>query len=233
MLLRLAVFSLLTLLVLGCDQNPTTEPLPAPTTTTPNSLASDTPEKDIIDNYENTNRVIWQKPDMVLQMLGDISDKTVADIGAGKGFFTMRLAPKVKKIVAIEINPVFTDYLDSIKRIELPEQLQSRLETRLVTPKDPGLDPNEADVVMIVNTFMYLKDPLGYVRGILNDLPPGGRLLIIDFKRKRTTIGPKQEERVPLYQAEELLYEAGFETVFANDTALDYQYILIGTKGEE
>lgn len=184
----------------------------------------------ITEDYLNTNRVIWQKPDLVLDQLGDLGNKTVADIGAGTGFFSLRMVERAGKVIAVDIDRRFVNYLDSVKVLELAEPLQSRLETRLATPEDPKLKPGEADVVIIVNTYMYIKDRVGYLRNLKNGIAEGGRLLIIDFKKKRMPLGPPQDIRVPLFQAEDELYEAGYKDITTNDTALDYQYIITARK---
>lgn len=184
----------------------------------------------VTEDYENTNRVIWQKPDLVLNLLGNLKGKTVADIGAGTGFFALRMAQKADKVIAIDVDPRFTAYLDSVKVLELPEHLQSRLETRLAAANDPKLGTEEVDVVTIVNTFMYLPRQVEYLRTLKRGLKPGGKLLIVDFKKKRTPVGPPVEIRTDLHTAEEALYQAGFRNIFANDTALDYQYIITAQK---
>jgi len=182
------------------------------------------------EDYENTDRLIWQKPNLVIDLLGDIDDKTIADIGAGTGFFSLRLSQKAQKVIAIDIDSDYIDYLDSVKLMEVPTQYQDRLEPRLGRADDPLLEPNEADIAMIVNTYMYIKDRVKYMRDLHADLPPGGVVLIIDFKKKRTPLGPPQEIRLPLYQAENELFEAGFSKVSTNDNSLDYQYIILAEK---
>jgi ubiquinone/menaquinone biosynthesis C-methylase UbiE len=182
------------------------------------------------EDYKNTNRVIWQKPEMVMNLLSDLENKTVADIGAGTGFFALRVAQRAKKVIAIDIDPRFVNYLDSVKVLELPESIQKRLETRLARPDDPLLKPGEADIIMIVNTFIYIKDQRKYLEHLRNILPEGGKLLIIDFKKKRTPIGPPSEIRLPVHVVEEMLYSVGFKNIVANDTALDYQYIVTAWK---
>ncbi len=180
----------------------------------------------ILEDYENTNRVVWQKPEVVIDLLGNLEGKTIADIGAGTGFFALRLAPKAKKVIAIDIDPRFTSYLDSLKAFELPEEVQGRLETRLALPDDPKLGPAEADIVMIVNTFMYIRDQVAYLENLKQGISDGGLLLIIDFKKKRTPLGPPSQIRVPLFEVEDKLIKAGYREVTTNDTALDYQYIV-------
>ena len=221
----------LTLAVFSC-QPPTDSENPGskPDSSQVTSQNSPSRKPGIADDYLNTNRVIWQKPDLVLEIIGDLSEKTVADIGAGTGFFSLRLAPLSKKVIAIDIDQRFVNYLDSIKMRELGPELQSRLETRLAAPDNPKLNPGEADVIIIVNTYIYLKNRVGYLQTLKNGLSEGGKLLIIDFKKKRMPVGPPQDIRVPLFQAEEELYQAGYRDIITNDTSLDYQYIITAQK---
>jgi SAM-dependent methyltransferase len=182
------------------------------------------------EDYRNTNRVIWQKPDMILELLGDLKDKTVADIGAGTGFFTIPLAGKAQKVIAIDIDPRFVGYIDSVKIIKLPEGLHDRIETRFAKPEDPMLKSNEVDAIIIVNTFMYIQDKPAYLQKLKSAIRPGGRLLVVDFKKKRTPFGPPVHLRYPIHEIEELFYAAEFKNIVANDMALEYQYIIIGDR---
>ncbi|MEY4135126.1 MAG: class I SAM-dependent methyltransferase [Saprospiraceae bacterium] len=182
------------------------------------------------EDYLHTNRVIWQKPEVVIDLLGDIGDKTIADIGAGSGFFALRLAPLSKKVIAIDIEPRFVHYLDSIRQVELAPEVAQRLEPRLAEPKDAHLQPEEADIVLIVNTYMYIEHRVAYLRKLAKGIRPDGKVLIIDFKKKRSSLGPKLEIRVPQFQVEEELESAGFQILQSNDTALDYQYIILAVK---
>lgn len=202
------------------DLPPLPEQVESPTTSQKRSVG-------FTEDYINTNRLIWQKPDMIIELLGDLSGKTVADIGAGTGFFALRLAPKAQKVIAIDIDSRFMNYLDSVKVMELPENIQNRLEPRLGLPDDPRLAANEVDIVIIVNTYMWIKNKPEYLNTLKKGLISGGKLLIIDFKKKRTPIGPYTKDRVPLHEVEEQLYAAGYTNIETNDTALDYQYILI------
>ncbi len=185
----------------------------------------------ISEDYLHTNRGIWQKPDVVVDLLGDLENKVVADIGAGTGFFTYKILPRAEKVIAIDIDPEFINYLDSLKAINLPESQYWRLETRLAEPEMPApINYQEVDVILVVNTYIYLEDRIKYLESLRENLKPGGKLVIIDFKKKRTPVGPPQDIRMPLYVVEEELYQAGFEYVHTNDTYLDFQYILTAEK---
>lgn len=182
------------------------------------------------EDYINENRVIWQKPDMVLDLIGELENKTVADIGAGSGFFSTRLARKAKKVIAIDIDPQTIADLDSIRQMELPESIQDRLEPRLTAPNVASLKPGEANVVLIVNTIIYIPDRVAYLKNLSEGIDKGGQVIIIDFKKKRTPVGPPNQIRIPGFQIEEELYKAGYTNIKVNDTALDFQYIVIAEK---
>jgi ubiquinone/menaquinone biosynthesis C-methylase UbiE len=201
---------------------------PANPTTTTNDTILENPYIDVM--YEGPERLVWQKPELVIGMMGDLNNKTVADLGAGTGYFALRLALLAKKVIALDINDHFLNYIDSVKVLQLPTDIQPRLETRLAQPDDPMLEPNEADVVLIVNTFMFIQDKVGYLHSLLADLPAGGKVIVIDFKRKRTPLGPPAELRIPLYQVEDYFYQAGYRNVQSIDTALEYQYMVIAEK---
>ena len=192
--------------------------------------SSTAPTSGIFESYESTDRGIWQKPDLVLSFLGDLSGKSVADIGAGTGFFTKRLIKKADKVIAIDIDQRFIDYLDSLKVREFNTPETGQLEARLASANDPRLQTEEVDVIIIVNTYMYIQNRLDYLQKLKNGLKPGGTLLIIDFKKKQTSVGPPSNIRTPLYQVESELESAQFENISSNDSALDYQYIVLAKK---
>jgi SAM-dependent methyltransferase len=189
-----------------------------------------TPSSGFEEDYGNTNRVIWQKPDLIMNLLGDVSNKVIADIGAGSGFFSLRMTPRAKKVIAIDIDASFVQYLDSIRNVELPPSERNKLETRLAEPNNPHLKPNEVDLVLIVNTYMYLGNRVQYLKNLKNGIRPGGRVIIVDFKKKRTTIGPASSIRVPQNEVEDELDKAGYTLLESDDTSLDYQYIVVGQK---
>lgn len=182
-----------------------------------------------VATYESKDRVFWQKPDLVIDLLGDLSDKTVADIGAGSGYFARRLAHKAKHIIAIDIDEQFIEFMDSIKIVELAPDIQQRFETRLATPDDPKLHNGEADVVLIVNTYIYIPNRVTYLARLREGVKPGGKIVIVDFKKKRMPLkNPPDELRLPLHQVENEIEEAGYRWLASDDTSLDYQYIVIG-----
>jgi ubiquinone/menaquinone biosynthesis C-methylase UbiE len=178
------------------------------------------------DVHNNVSRSIWQKPGLVIEKMGDVSDKVVADIGAGTGYFSFRLANKVKKVIAVEIEPDMLAYIDSIK-VKMPEDQQKKIETRLASPTDPSLTEDEVDIIVIINTIAYIPKLPVYLQTLKKGLKPGGSLMIIDYKMKRLPINaPPKTERIYLDKLEDMLLEAGYTILETDDTSLDYQYII-------
>lgn len=180
------------------------------------------------DYYDTQSRVIWQKPDLVLSLLGNLRGKTIADIGAGTGFFAFRVANNGGKVIAIDIDPRAIAWIEAEKK-RYPVDVQALLETRLAAPDNPNLEPNEVDVVLMVNTYIYLDDRITYFRNLRSGLKKDARLIIIDFKENETPIGPKVEERIPLRQVQSELTQAGYAIVSSDDQSLEYQYIVTAT----
>jgi ubiquinone/menaquinone biosynthesis C-methylase UbiE len=183
----------------------------------------------LADDKESKDRAIWQKPNMVISMLGDLQGKTVADIGAGTGYFAFRLLPKAEKVVAIDIDERFVAFMDSMK-LRLPEQYRDRFEPRLTPPDNPLLQPGEADAVIIVNTYGYIGNRTAYLRQVLRGMSAGGQLLIIDFKKNKQPVGPPDQFKVASSQVERELISVGFTIEKTDRETLDYQYIILATK---
>ncbi len=183
----------------------------------------------LVADYESKDRVIWQKPGMVISLLGDLEGKTVADIGAGTGYFTFRMVPLADKVIGVDIDPRFISFMDSVK-VRLPEQYRNRFESRLAKPNDPMLAPEEADAVVIVNTYGYIENRPQYLKTLAKGMKTGALLLIIDFKKNNLPIGPDDAYKVALSQVEKELQGAGFGVSQIDNQTLDYQYIVLATK---
>lgn len=174
----------------------------------------------------DVGRDVWQKPDLVIRELGDITDKTIADIGAGTGYFSFRLAFKAAKVIAIEIDTAAIRQIDQSK-LKLPETYQNRLFSRLAKEDDPLLQENEADIIVIINTVAYIHNLSTYLNNLKRGLKNGGMLMVVDYKMKKLPIdAPPKSERIYLDAVEDLLEKAGYTNVKTNDTSLDYQYIV-------
>ncbi len=233
----IAFYFILALQLAGCG---TDDPIaegntkaPKPDTTAQQSgTAIDSASlQNLLQQYDPPGRDVWQKPEVVIGKMGDLSNKTVADIGAGSGFFSRRLAQQAKHVIAVELDPRFVQFMDSIKRVELKPEYQDRFETRLGLPNDPKLKPGEVDIVLVVNTYIYIQNRVEYLKNLLSVLPKGGKVIVVDFKKKRMPIKyPTADVRMELYEVENELDAAGFTNIQSDDRSLDYQYIVMGEK---
>jgi len=165
----------------------------------------DDPEK-LAKGFDDPARDAWQMPARVIAALGVKAGTSVADIGAGTGYFSMRLAkvsPGVS-VYAADIEPKMVEYLG--KRA-MTEHLQNVVPV-LAGGSNPNL-PKPVDLVLIVDTFHHLPNRVAYFRDLRKSLTPSGRVAIIDF-RKDSPEGPPVEFRFTPDQIESEMKAAGF-----------------------
>lgn len=179
--------------------------------------------------YESADRVIWQKPDLVIDQLGNVQGKVVADLGAGTGYFSRRIAYKGATVIAIDIDPKAVQWMEQ-QRARFPLELQDRLIIRQADEKDPHLNKNEVDMVLLVNTYSYINDRIPYFTKLKDAIRPKGNLIIIDFKKMDTPFGPPIEERIDVADVEKELREAGYSILKVDVESLEYQYIIKAQK---
>ncbi len=194
-------------------------------------IESDKADDVEVPTTQEQGRTSWQKPNLVINKLGDISEKVIADIGAGSGYFSFRLVPKASKVIAIDIDPMMIDMMDQFSK-ELSQLYASRFETRLATPTESKLNNAEVDHILIVNTLAYIDDKKAYLESLASKLKEGGSILIMDFKMKRIDehLAPSTEYRMHLSDVEQVLIDAGYTLTESDDQSLKYQYIVIAEK---
>ena len=195
-----------------------------------NTTTASQPSVELVQSNEEeinlSERTSWQKPGLILDKLGDISDKTIADIGAGTGYFSFQLVHRANKVIAIEIDSNLVNLINAFKST-MSEEKQAKMEARLALTDDPLLDKGEADIALFVNVIPYIQDRTAYLTSLKQDLADGGKVMIVDFKVKRLPIdAPPYDERIVMSIIEEELYAAGFSQVEVDDTTLDFQYII-------
>jgi ubiquinone/menaquinone biosynthesis C-methylase UbiE len=177
---------------------------------------------------EDEERTEWQNPDLVLKVLGDLTNKVVADVGAGSGYFAFKIARTAKKVIALDIDPNSLEYIKDQKSIV--GSWANNIETRLTPPDVPNLLDSEADVVLIVNTYGYIPNKDKYLVRVLQGLKQGGRLVIIDFKSGDIPVGPSEENKVLAKDLKLSLINSGFKKIREDRKSLQYQYIITGEK---
>jgi predicted methyltransferase len=174
---------------------------------------------------ESPDRDEWQQPDRIMDALQIADGSRVADIGAGGGWFTVRLARRVGPNGVVFAQDVQREMIESIRR-RAADQGLTNVETVLGETDNPRL-PSGLDAVLMVDTYPQVSDPiriLGFVRAALK---PGGLLGIVDFTKDGAGgPGPPLAERLEPEKVRRDAESAGF-TFRAHHTFLRYEYLLV------
>ena len=179
-------------------------------------------------DLEEGLRTDWQNPDFIMQLMGDLSGKTVADIGAGSGYFSFKIARTAAKVIALDVDPNALEYINSQK--EIVGEWSDNIEARLTPPDVPNLLPNEVDLALIVNTFNYIPGKTQYFNRLYDALKTGASIMIIDFKKGDSPVGPSDKYKAEVKEIRTLLRKAGFRRVKEDEKSLQYQFILTAEK---
>jgi 2-polyprenyl-3-methyl-5-hydroxy-6-metoxy-1,4-benzoquinol methylase len=180
---------------------------------------NETSFEDLVKMFEDSARAEWQKPDDIVDLLGDLKGKTVIDIGAGTGYFTFRMAKKGAKVIAADVDERFIEYIKN-KGVE-------NVKTRLVPYDNSNLKPNEVDVVIIVDTYHHIENRTDYFKTVLKGLKKEGRLMVVDFKKEETPHGPPVNHRISADEVVKELKKSGFTSFEIEEDFLPYQYVII------
>jgi predicted methyltransferase len=176
--------------------------------------------------FDDPARDAWQKPHEVIQALKLRPDAVVADIGAGTGYFAVRLANMVPagKVYAVDVEPAMVKHLAARAK----KEKRPNLVAVAGKPDDPRL-PEKADLVVLVDVYHHVDEREKYFRKLAGYLRPGGRVAIIDF-RLDAPQGPPRAARVAPERVASELQAAGYKLVTQHDF-LPSQYFLVFTPG--
>jgi ubiquinone/menaquinone biosynthesis C-methylase UbiE len=160
-----------------------------------------------------------------MDALGIAENSDVADLGAGSGWFTIRLARRVLPkgtVYAEDIQPQMIEVIDRrLKR----ENLRNVI-TRLGTPEDPNLPTRALDAVLIVDAYHEMEQPVALLRNAARALKPQGRIGIVDFTMAGGGPGPPMDERVDPDRVIREANAAGLVLISRPDI-LPFQYMLV------
>jgi ubiquinone/menaquinone biosynthesis C-methylase UbiE len=176
--------------------------------------------------FDDPARDAWQQPDVVIAALALTPAMAVADVGAGTGYFTVRLARAVPQgqVVATDIEPDMVRYLNE----RAQKDKLANVRAVLSTADDPKLAPASQDRILVVDVWHHIADRARYASGLAAALRPGGQVAIVDFTQEANHGPPKEMRLAPAAIIAELL-GAGLEAE-VSPTKLPDQYIVIGTK---
>jgi ubiquinone/menaquinone biosynthesis C-methylase UbiE len=171
------------------------------------------------DWLDRPEREAREQPEHVLDALRLAPDMTVADVGAGTGYFTLRLARRVAHVIATDVQP------------EMLATLRSRLgdiaNVQLVQAgaHDAALPAACCDVVLMVDVYHELADPPAIVSGIARALRPGGRLVLVEYRGEDPAVPIKPEHKMTLAQLQRELTALHFRFVDSNESLPDQRIV--------
>jgi predicted methyltransferase len=172
--------------------------------------------------FDDPARDSWQKPHQVIEALALRPDAIVADLGAGTGYFSARLANMLPqgRVYAVDIEPGMVKYLAQRAKREGLKNMTPIASTA----EDPRL-PEKVDMILLVDVYHHIDHRERYFRRLRDSLKPGGRVAIVDFRLDAAN-GPPVAARVAPERVKAELGSAGF-TLQMEHGFLPEQYFLV------
>lgn len=166
----------------------------------------DDPER-FAKSFDDPARDAWQMPDRVIAALGLTPGQKVADIGAGTGYFSVRLARSAARptVFAVDLEPKMVEHLTHRAAAEALPNMRAVQ----AGPSSPNL-PEPVDVVLVVDTYHHIPNRPAYFAALRSHLTSGGRVAIVDFRKDAGGEGPPPEFRFTPDQISGEMAQAGF-----------------------
>lgn len=181
--------------------------------------------KAYIAMLDDPARDAYQKPHEVITALKLKEGEVIADIGAGSGYFTFRLAHHVGDTGRVYAVDVGADMIVHLNRRIRDLQLKNVV-TILAAPDDPLLADASVDRFFICDTWHHIENHDRYLALLKKMLKPGGQIIMVDFKKEPTPTGPPMAMRISRDDLVKEMETNGFR-VDAEHTFLPYQYFLV------
>ena len=167
--------------------------------------------------FDDPARDAWQEPARVIASLALDKTMRVADIGAGTGYFTMRIAPLVAEVVATDVEADMIRYLDERAAREGHANVRA-----VATPHDdPQLAARSFDRILVVDVWHHLGDRRAYAAKLAAALKPTGYIAVVDFKLDAKH-GPPPQMRLAPHAVIAELEAGGLEARVALELAEQY-----------
>ena len=128
-----------------------------------------------------------ENPEALLDALGSLKGMAVADIGAGSGYFSFRLAERVGaggRVLAVDIQ----DEMLQIIRRRASQRKIGNVDPIRGTIQDPGLSPESVDLALLVDVYHEFSHPWEMIQGIHRALKPGGRLVLVEYRAEDPSV---------------------------------------------
>jgi ubiquinone/menaquinone biosynthesis C-methylase UbiE len=179
------------------------------------------------DWLERVERIEEEEPDVALKVLQIPKGSSVADVGAGSGYITVRLSKLVGPTGAVYANDVQPQMLELLRRRLVREKITN---VTLVqgTVDDPKLPPASVDLQIMVDVYHEFSQPQAMLRRLREALKPGGRLVLLEYRKEDPSIPIRPEHKMSVAEAKMEVEAEGF-TLAKVDESLPRQHILIFT----
>jgi 2-polyprenyl-3-methyl-5-hydroxy-6-metoxy-1,4-benzoquinol methylase len=176
---------------------------------------------------ERPDRAAWQRPDDVVRALHLTGTEVIADVGAGSGYFTFRLAAAVPqgRVVATDIEP---EMIRHIHHKAMTEGIRN-VEPVLAAADDPKV-PAEADIVFVCDVLHHVSDRPAWLLRLHDEMKPGARLTLVEFKDGDLPEGPPAALKIPRDEMLRLVRASGFVLIGEEKDLLPYQTFLVFRK---
>jgi len=194
-----------------------------------NQYMSQSSIESLVNAFDSPNRVNWQQPDKVIALFGDVSKLKIMDLGAGSGYFTLRLAAKGARVIAADVSDNFQEIMHEKLENEDFKELSDIIELRKIPYDNPGLSNEEVDGILIVNAWHHIDNRRPYMEKTLKGVKKGGKIIIVDFKLG-VSGGPPDSHKLGLEQALDEIKDLDFYEILVDTELLERQYIIIGIK---
>jgi ubiquinone/menaquinone biosynthesis C-methylase UbiE len=149
------------------------------------------------------------QPDKALELMGIARGATVADIGAGNGYMTWRLAERVGPTGKVFANDIQPEMLEMLRR-NMEQRKLKNVETVLGTVDDPKLPAHALDLVLLVDVYHELSQPQKMLRKIREALKPGGRLVLLEYRGEDPAVPIRPEHKMTVAQVRAELEPEGY-----------------------
>jgi ubiquinone/menaquinone biosynthesis C-methylase UbiE len=177
------------------------------------------------DWLDRPERVMEEQPERALGVIGVKRGQIVADVGAGSGYYTVRLARRVAPggiVYATDIQPEMLALLDK----RLKRERVAGVVPVLATLDDPRLPDAALDLILMVDVYHELSRPQQMLRQLKRALKPDGRLVLIEFRKEDPSVPIRFEHKMSVAEAELELEAEGFRLARVSDV-LPWQHVLI------
>ena len=172
-------------------------------------------------------RIQEEMPDEVVANMGLDPDHVVADIGAGSGYFSFRIARLVPKgkVLAVDIQPEMLQLIEA----QMAEVGVSNIEGVLGQVDDPNLPPNSIDAAIMVDAYHEFSHPFEMINGIFQALRPGGRIFLLEYRGEDASVPIRPLHKMTEEQVVREMSVFGLEWTDTLDF-LPWQHMMIFTK---